>query len=54
MTFLTHKNCFQLARITCLSSSSSPKEEEEKVVLMSQVVAFEVRVFFEGEQHLMR
>lgn len=48
--FLTRKLRFQLARITCLSSFSSRKEEEEKVALMSQVVAFEVRVFFEGEQ----
>jgi hypothetical protein len=48
--FLTRKLRFQLARITCLSSSSSRKEEEEKVALMSQVVAFEVRVFFEGER----
>ena len=49
--FLTRKLRFQLARITCLSSSaSSRKEEEKKVALMSQVVAFEVRVFFEGER----
>ena len=41
-------------RVVMANIMMQRKEEEEKVALMSQVVAFEVRVFFEGEQHLMR